>query len=179
MLLALMNVLFFGSILVVVAFFERTLPPPLVLNVRSPFLEELFNGDPFVSAFAILIFDLFFSAFVFVMLLSVAFFPLSIGFLLFRAFIWGSLLYSQPTWTLLVAIPTVILQGEAYALAALTGLLVGLSWIKPEWVYRGKSLTRREAFNKSLEEYRMFYVFAIMFMVAGAITETVALMVMH
>lgn len=179
MLLALMNVLFFGSILVVVAFFERTLPPPLVLNVRSPFLEKLFNGDPFVSAFAILIFDLFFSAFVFVMLLSVAFFPLSIGFLLFRAFIWGSLLYSQPTWTLLVAIPTVILQGEAYALTAFAGSLVGLSWIKPEWVYRGKGLSRHEAFNKSLEEYWMFYVFAIIFMVAGAIAETVALMVIR
>ena len=177
MFLALLNLLFFGGVFAVVTVSEWLFPPSLDLNVRAPFLEAFFNGDFYVSAFAIFIFNLAWSVFVFILIPGFFFFPLSITSLFFRAFIWGSLLYSQPTWILLVAIPTVILEGEGCVLAAFAGTLAGASWVKPEWVYCGESLGRREAFGRSLSECSAVYALVIVLILAGAVVETATLMV--
>lgn len=175
-LLAFVNLLFFGGIFVVVVVSEWVLPPSLSLAEPRLFSETIFGGDFFIGVLGIFLFNLALSAFVFVSLPSFAFFPLSIIVLLYRALIWGVLLCYLPNWIFLFSIPTLILEGEGYALAAVAGTLVGASWIKPKWVHPGEDLKRSEAFKRSLRECLAIYAFVIVFLFVGAIVEAVTLM---
>lgn len=106
-----------------------------------------------------------------------AFFPLSSAFLAYRALIWGFLLSRQPTWLLLIAMPTVILEGLGYCFAASAGTIVGLSWIKPKWVYGAETLNRIEAFKRALKECLTNYFFVTIFLFLAAIIELITLIV--
>jgi len=174
--LAFTNLLFFGGIFVAVVVSEWMLPPPLYLDRPRLFSRAIFGGDFFVEVFGIFVFNLGLSALAFVTLPGFAFFPLSIIVLLYRAFMWGVLLYHVPNWIFLLSMPTIILEGEGYVLAAVAGTLVGVSWIKPEWIHYEKSLSRRESLSRSLRECLAIYVFVIVLLFVGAIVEAMTLM---
>jgi len=121
-------------------------------------------------------FNLALSSFVFVTLPGIAFFPLSAGFLSYRGFLWGLLLYMSPTLLFVASLPTIILEGEAYVLAAMAGSVVGASWIKPNLAYQESGLSRLEAFKKSLKECVKAYALVATLLFISAIVETMTIL---
>jgi uncharacterized membrane protein SpoIIM required for sporulation len=77
----------------------------------------------------------------------------------------------------LAALPTLILEGEAYVLAALAGVNIGLSWLTPNWVYKQEkeSLSRSEALRRAFRQSAYVYVFVVILLLAAAIVETLTL----
>jgi len=173
-LLAFMNSAFFGCVFVVVFVSEFLLPPQLYLDLKPSFAETIFGNGFVLMLFGIFAFNLALSSFIIVTLPGFIFFPLSTGFLVFRAFMWGLLLHAQPNWIRLVAMPTLVLEGEAYALAAVAGTTVGTSWLKP----KKPESTRFEALREALKECLAIYVFVVMLLFAAAFLEAATLTVL-
>jgi len=125
----------------------------------------------------IFVFNLALSGFALMTLTGVLFFGLSIFFLGFRGFLWGTLAAGLSTPMFLAALPTLILEGEAYVLAALAGVNLGLSWFQPKWVYKEEKdgLSRSEALRRALRESAYVYVFVVALLFAAAILETMTL----
>jgi hypothetical protein len=123
----------------------------------------------------IFIFNLIISSLVFISLPGFLFFPLSGALLLYRAILWGFLLYTFPLRIFLMALPTVVLEGEAYVLAALAGTLVGMSWAKPVWTNRAQR-SRLEALRTMLKEFMGISLAVVILLFAAAIVETVAIL---
>ena len=115
------------------------------------------------------------SAFVAVTLPGIVFFPLSSAFLIVRAVLWGLLLYPLPSWLFLAVLPVLILEGEAYVIAAVAGTVAGLSWVKPGWMSRGAELSRWEALKTALEEGIHLYKAVVALLFVAAIVETVTI----
>lgn len=176
-LLAFMNLLFFGCVFVVVFLAQFLFPPPLYSGGFS-MVPEVFLGSWFTMVLGVFAFNLAVSAFVVVTLPGVVFFPLSTGFLLFRAVLWGLLLCPLPTWLFLAFLPTLVLEGEAYVFAAVAGTVAGVSWIKPEYAYRGEGSSRVEAFKKALRECLSVYVLVAMFLLVAAVVENVTIVLL-
>ena len=85
----------------------------------------------------------------------------------------GALLAGVPTSNFPLVLPTIILEGEGYVLAALAGVNLGLSWFKPEWIYK-ESVSRREAVRMALRN--CFYNGLVnLFLLTAAIVEVVSL----
>ncbi|MEM3697934.1 MAG: hypothetical protein QXQ94_10665 [Candidatus Bathyarchaeia archaeon] len=99
------------------------------------------------SLFVVFLFNLAVAAFVVITLPGFVFFPLSAVSLLFRAFLWGLLVYAMPNSLFLFALPVIFLEGEAYVIAALAGTVVGFSWLNPRRAYGG-GLSKFEAFKR-------------------------------
>lgn len=174
-LLALMNFLFFGCVFVVALASSLLVPRVLYLGSSTRF-PVMFLGNNFVLVFlSIFVSNLVLSAFIVVSLPGFALFPLSTAFLVFRGLIWGTLLYRDPTWLVLVATPTLVFEGVAYSLAAVSGTIVGASWIKPNWIYPEEDLTRNEATRKALKESVSLYVFVVIILLIAAIVEATTL----
>jgi hypothetical protein len=173
-LLALMNLVFFGCVFTVFLLSDL-LFPLLISESPQPFPQTL-SGNVFFMFLGIFLFNLVVSSFIVVTLPGFLFFPLSTGFLLFRGFIWGVLLHYQPTWVLLVAMPTLVLEGEAYALAAVAGTVTGFSWFKPERLYGEEGLGRTTAFTRALRESVAIYFFVCVLLLLAAIMETTTLL---
>jgi len=174
---AILNLLFFGCVFLVAVIAQFVFPPAL-FSGWSPAVPEVLLGSGLIfMVVGIFLFNLAFSAFVFVTLPGFAFFPLSVGFLLFRAVLWGLLLYAVPSWLFLFLLPTVVLEGEAYVFAGVAGAVVGVSWIKPNMLYREEGLSKVEAFRKALMECLRLYVFVVFFLFIAAVVETASLMV--
>ncbi len=168
---ALFNLLFFGCVLVVVLLAGFTLPLPFYQG-WSPNVPEVFLGDNWlVMVLGIFVFNFCVSAFVVVTLPGIIFFPLSVFFLFFRAVLWGLLLYALPTWLFFAALPTIILEGEAYVFAAVAGTIIGTSWIKPDWIYHGSMLSRADAFKRALGECLKVHVFVAVLLFVAAVVE--------
>jgi len=174
-LLALMNFAFFGCVFVVVFASEFLLPPQPCLESHPSFPRMFFSDNFFIMFLGIFLFNLVLSAFVVVTLPGFMFFPLSTAFLLYRAFIWGLLLHHQPTWIFLVALPTLVFEGEGYVFAAIAGTVVGGSWVKPNWLYSDGSFTRAEALKKASRECLRVYAFVFLFLLIAAVVETVTI----
>jgi hypothetical protein len=121
-------------------------------------------------------FNLALSAFAVVMLPGMVFFPLSTGFLVFRAVLWGLLFYPLPASLFLAVLPTLILEGEAYTVAVVAGTIVGLSWVKPGWLFKGKELSRLETLKIALKEVIHLYIVVVLLLLAAAIAETIAIL---
>ena len=133
MLISLMNCLFFG------AFFVGS----LVLQTYSPLLKypeykEIkgysCNGDGlnlFVYVFSN---NLFLSSLLLVTLPGVVFFLFPSALLVWKAGLWGFLFAYLPSERFVAALPVIILEGEAYVLGGVAGTILGLSWLKPEWI---------------------------------------------
>jgi hypothetical protein len=170
-----MNLLFFGCVFVTVCLAQFVFLPVLFSGWSPGVPEVLLGSGWIVMVVGVFLFNLVFSAFVVVTLPGVAFFPLSVGFLLFRAVLWGLLLYALPTWLFLALLPTVVLEGEAYVFAGVAGAVVGVSWIKPNLLYREEGLSRVEAFKKALKEYLRLYVFVVLFLFVAAVVEMATL----
>lgn len=176
-LLAFMNFAFFGSFFLFVVLFDVVLYPTLYSDLKLPFPELFSSSSIYLALLNIFLSNLFLSAIAVITLPGFIFFPLSVGFLLFRSFIWGLLFSQQPSLIFLVAVPTLIIEGEAYCIAAVCGTVVGASWVKPRWVYGSEDLKRRESFKRALKECIGLYVFVILLLLIAAIIETIILTV--
>ena len=173
---ALFNLLFFGSVLAVVFLAEFMFPSPLYAD-WSPNVPRVFLvGSWPVMVFGIFLFNLCVSAFAVVTLPGMVFFPLSTFFLLFRAVLWGLLLYALPVWPFVSVLPTVVLEGEAYVFAAAVGTVVGVSWVKPTWLFRDEGLSRVDALKRALKEGLKGYVFVAVLLFLAAVVETATIM---
>jgi uncharacterized membrane protein SpoIIM required for sporulation len=168
---AILNLLFFGCVFLVAVIAQFVFPHPLISD-WSPAIPEIFLGDNWAIMLAeIFFFNLIFSALVVVTLPGIAFFPLSAGFLLFRAVLWGLALYAVPAWMFLAILPTFVLEGEAYVLAAVAGLGLGLSWFRPKYMFKSESYSRSEAFKKAVKECAYMYVSVAVILFAAAVVE--------
>ncbi len=169
---AILNLLFFGCVLVVGVIAQFVFPHPLISD-WSPAVPEIFLGNNWALMLAeIFFFNLIFSAFVVVTLPGIAFFPLSAGFLLFRAVLWGLALYAVPAWMFLAVLPTFVLEGEAYVLSAVAGLGLGLSWFRPKCMFKSESYSRLEAFRKAVRECAYMYVSVVAILFVATVVET-------
>ena len=176
-LLAFMNAAFFFGVFVVALVSEFLLPSLPYEGLNPPFPEIINAGFP-LMLLQIFAFNLILSAFVFVTLPGFVFFPLSTGFLLYRAFIWGVLLHYQPTWLFLIAVPTLILEGEAYVFAAVAGTVVGGSWLRPKWFTNRDDGERVESLKKGLKECLAMYLLVAIFLLVAATIEAITVVTM-
>lgn len=174
--LALFNALFFSCIFVTLVLSSFFLQPQLDLGWRPNVPEYFLNSGWPVMILGIFVFNLALSSFVFVTLPGIVFFPLSAGFLSYRGFLWGLLLYTSPTLLFIASLPTIILEGEAYVLAAMAGSVVGASWIKPCLAYQESRLSRLEAFKKSLKECLKIYAVVAVLLFVAATVETMTIL---
>lgn len=124
----------------------------------------------------ILVTNLVLSAFVVVTIPGVVLFPLSVLILLYRAVLWGVLLYPLPRWQFLATLPTVILEGEAYVIAAVAGTTVGMAWMNPNWLYKDQTVSRQNAFRTTVKEGTRMYGVVVLLLLAAALVETATLL---
>jgi len=170
-LFAAMNMLYFASIFVVVLLAQFLFQPMLyeITFVEVP--EVLVGVDWPLMLVGIFLFNLALSGFLVVTLPGLVFFPLSAATLAYRASLWGLLLSQLPTPLLLAVLPTLMLEGEAYVFAGVAGVVLGLSWLKPEWIYE-PGVSRSEAFKRALRECGHLYIVVAIVLLAAAIVET-------
>lgn len=176
-LLALLNLAFFSCVLAGVLVSDLLYPSPPLIDSSPPFPQQAVGNIAYVVLF-IFLFNLSVSGFTVVTLTGFVFFPLSTVFLVYRALLWGLLLHGQPSWLFLAALPTLVLEGEAYVLAAVAGTVAGISWVKPAWLY-GEVSGRIEAFRQSMRECLRIYLIVAVFLFVAAVSETVTLMLIN
>jgi len=174
-LVAIFNVAFFCSIFITVLVAQFVFPPPVYLD--KPLTESwiIFGNEWYTIFLGIFASNLVLSVFVMVTLSGLLFFPLSAAFLVYRAVLWGLLLYSLPSWVFLVVLPTVVVEGEAYVVAAVVGTVTGLSWVKPDWMFKDEKLSRWGALKVALREGMHLYAVVVLLLLAAAIIETVTI----
>lgn len=173
-LLVFLNALFFVAVFVSAFVSSFVFVPPLLgegFEVPSYLLSE---GLVWMVPF-IFVWNLFLSAFLVVTLPGLAFFGLSAILLAYRGAVWGFLLAFASTHLFLAALPTVVLEGEGYVLASVAGTVLGLSWFRPDWVFRGENVSRRQALRKAFGECFYLYVLISVFLLVAAVVETVTL----
>ena len=175
-LLAIFNVAYFCSILFVVLIAQFLFAPPLYSDEILASSLAPFGDGWFMMFVGIFVLNLVLSAFVVVTLPGMLFFPLSAAFLVFRAVLWGLLLYPLPAWLFLAVLPTLIVEGEAYVVAAVAGTVAGLSWVKPSWMFKTEVLSRREALRTALSEGKHLYKAVMLLLFVSAIVETATIM---
>jgi hypothetical protein len=175
-LVTIFNVAFFCSIFIAVLIAQFVFPPPVYLDKPLPESWIVFGNEWYTVFLGILASNLVLSAFVMVTLSGLLFFPLSAFFLMFRAVLWGLLLYSLPSWVFLVVLPTVVVEGEAYVVAAVVGTVTGLSWVKPDWMFKNEKLSRWGTLKVALREGLYLYAVVVLLLFAAAIIETVTMM---
>ena len=93
---------------------------------------------------------------------------------LYRAVLWGvafSPTSPQFATTLIYALPVLVLEGEAYCIACVPSLKVGMSWLLPKRAYKEAKLTRKQAFKKALHELALVYVLVALVLFISAIVE--------
>ena len=174
LLFALVNLFYFGSVFVG-AFLAHPRTPALheeVLEVPQIFPLE---AGLFVMVLNIFLFNFFVSGFSMVTLSGLVFFPLSLVVLVLRAGFWGWLLGQLSTPQFLLAFPTLVLEGEGYVFASVAGVVLGLSWLKTDWLYGNEDLSRWEAFKMACRECIRLYVFVALFLFMAAIVEAVTI----
>lgn len=175
---AVFNVLFFGAVFVSALTSSFMFVPPPLEEGTAPFHRDLFGGGLVLTFLGIFVSNLVLSAFLVLTLPGLFFFGLSLALLLYRAAVWGFLLAFTPTHQFVAALPTVILEGEAYVMAAVAGAVLGLSWLKPKWIFKGQDLPRREALIRAFKECFHFYVLVASILFVATIIETVTLYVL-
>lgn len=172
MIFLVMNTLYFGTILIASLLLQFYHPFPLELSKHDYVLDRRADGVGLVFLVAdIFFFNLFLSAFLFITLSGVAFFVLPVFSLLVRGTLWGLLLNQQPTSMFLASLPTLVLEGEGYVIASVSGIILGLSWLKPKWVFRGKEFSRSEGLKAALKESAYLYFFVATLLLTAAIVE--------
>jgi hypothetical protein len=168
-----LNWLFFGFIVVGSLLGEVGVVPVFTWPFGEVFPVKVSNALLMVGV--IFVFNLVLSGFLLVTLTGLAFFGLPLFFLCFRAFLWGALLNGLSTPMFLASLPTLILEGEGYVLAAFAGVNLGLSWFKPKWAYGGEELSRLGAFKKAFRDCALIYVLVATFLFVAAVVETMTL----
>jgi hypothetical protein len=176
---AFLNGVFFVVVLVsaLVASFVFV-PPPHEEGVA--WVPSGLFGENWVLTFLFIFFsNLVLGALLVVTLPGLAFFVLSAVLLSYRGAVWGFLLAFTPTFQFLAALPTIVLEGEAYVMAAVAGTVLGLSWLKWEWVFRGENLSRKESLTKAFRECLCLYFWVVVFLFVAAAAETLTLYLLH
>jgi hypothetical protein len=168
-----MNALFFGSILVAALLTQALYLPLYEWSTGDGFLPM--NAGLPMMIVSIFLFNLIVGAFIFVTLSGLVFFIFPVIVLLIRAMLWGTLLNQVPTPMFLIAFPTLILEGEGYVIASIAGVNLGLSWLKPGWVYTGESLSRLKTLKKALKECAYAYFLVTIFLLVAAIVEALTI----
>lgn len=165
-----LNWLFFSSIVV-----GSFLGQFFRVGVFWPVSEDVFRvevGNMAIMILNIFLFNLVLSGFVLITLSGLLFFVLPVVFLCLRGFLWGLILGGLSTSGFLLALPTLILEGEGYVLAALAGVGLGLSWLNPEWLWKGEELSRSESVKRALEDCARIYVLVAVVLFVAAVVET-------
>lgn len=171
-LFAAMNVLYFWSIFAVVLLARFLFKPMLYESMFLDVPEILVGVDWPIMVAGIFLFNLVLSDFLVVTLPGLAFFPLSTATLMYRAFLWGTFLSQLPTPLFLAALPTFILEGEGYVLASVAGIMLGISWLKPNWIFKKETPSRWKALKKASEECLRIYILMAMILFVAAVVET-------
>lgn len=127
-----------------------------------------------LSIFAL---NLFLGSLVYLTLPGIIFFAGVPLLLSLRGVIWG-IVYS-PTSSELArllpfAIPTMILEGEAYCLIGYASFRAGKSWLVPQKVGQLR-LGRRAAFSNALSELARVYTLAVVVLLLAAVVEVAAI----
>ena len=174
-LFAFLSAVYFCSISIAAFVASLLFMPPPSEGWSPEILVPYLNEDLLLLLFEIFLFNLFLSAFVFVTLPGLVFFPLSAVTLLVRATSLGLIIYSMPTSVFLVVLPTLVLEGEAWVLAALAGTCLGVSWFKPVWMYGREELSRWDALKKMLKECGCVYFLVILLLFVGAFVEVLTI----
>jgi hypothetical protein len=135
--------------------------------------QFLYGNAPLLFLF-ILCFNLIVSAFVVITLPGFVFFPLSAALLMLRAVLWGLLLGPLPAGLFLDVLPTMVLEGEAYVIAAAVGTTIGYSWLTRE-----SSVGRAERFKCAFKRDMSAYVLVILLLIAAAAVESATIMLLR
>jgi hypothetical protein len=168
-----LNVLFFGFVLAGALLAQF----PGIIVYELPASENVFvlSVHPLLLVVEIFLFNLFVSGFLLTTLSGLVFFVLPLSVVLWRALLWGSMIALLPSPEFFWALDTFVLEGEAYVIAALAGVILGLSWLKPDWVFRGEKSSRREAVKKAFGECVRLYVLVAILLLVSAVVETVTI----
>lgn len=125
------------------------------------------------------------SAFIVITLPGLVFFALPAVLLALRGLLWGLLFGGVSISTFLLALPTLVLEGEAYVFAAFAGVSLGLSWLKPSLLYpgerllTGEKLPRRVAAALAFRDCFKVYVFVVGLLLVAAVAEAVAIVLLR
>jgi hypothetical protein len=168
-----LNLFFFGGIIV----------GALLVQVQGVVVYELPTSEsivsvgdhPLILVAAIFVFNLVVSGFFLTTVSGLILFVMPFGILALRALLWGTMIALLPSPQFFVVLPTFVLEGEAYVIAALAGVVLGMSWLKPSWVYRGERLSRLEAFRSARQEFKRLYFLVVVLLLAAAIVETITI----
>jgi hypothetical protein len=74
-------------------------------------------------------------------------------------------------------LPTILLEGEGYVSAGATGVILGLSWLRPSWIGQ-EGISRRESLKRAMKECAYLYVLVALLLLAAALVETLTLYIM-
>lgn len=171
-LVVVLNGLFFSSIFVSALAVSFFFAPPLMEEAAVP---SQLSENLVLTFISIFIFNMVLSAFLVIALPGLVFFALSSVLLLYRGVLWGFLVaFASVDW-FLVSLPTMVLEGEAYVLAAVSGTIMGLSWLKPSWVFKGEKLPRRKALTMAFKEFICLFFWVFVFLFVSAVVETLTL----
>lgn len=124
---------------------------------------------------AIFFFNLFWSGVVVLTLPGLVFFPLSTVVLVLRGISWGIMLNQPSIVPFLLVLPTFVLEGEGYVLASVAGTVLGLSWLKTNWIYKDKHLSRLDALKNALREALRLLFLSAIFLFLAAVVETLTI----
>jgi hypothetical protein len=124
---------------------------------------------------AIFLFNLVLSGLVVLALPGLVFFPLSAVFLAVRGALWGFMLNQPSTVPFMLMLPTLVLEGEGYVLVSMTGAILGLCWLKPNWIYGDEQLSRRDALKFSVKEVLHLLFLGAMLLFLAAVIETLTI----
>jgi len=176
-LIAFLNGLFFSCVALVAVVTNYVMTPPEYMGTVESSLLNSFQGNWFLMFMWIFAFNLVLSAFVVVTLPGVVFFPLSAAMLLYRAVFWGVFVYTLPLGSFFMTLPTLVVEGEAYVLAATAGILAGVSWTKPDLLYPAITFSRRAAVRRGLADgIRIYGLVTVLLLLAAAVeTATIIL----
>lgn len=181
------NIVFFVSIVLgmEVGISNPELQEELTKRIGDAFLggatwhiiSMLQSGNWISAILSIFVLNLFLGSLVYLTLPGIIFFAGVPLLLSLRGVIWG-IVYS-PTSSelarlLLFAIPTMVLEGEAYCLIGYASFKAGKSWLLPHKVDQ-LSLGRRAAFGNALSELLRVYTLAVLVLLLAAVVEVAAI----
>jgi hypothetical protein len=164
---AALNILFFGGILVSAFFTQPFISPQGYVGSWS-----VPQKGPVLFAIGAFLFNLAVAAFLVITLPGLGFFALSVAFLGYRAFLWGLLVNALSGSLFYAAWPTILLEGEAYVVAAIAGIDLGLSWFKPSWAHKAEAESRFEGLKMALKECGYLYILVAILLLGAAFVET-------
>jgi len=170
-----LNTLFFDSIFVGVLLSQFLYVPPSYTAGSPGILTWVLGLEWPWMILAIFLFNLVLSAFVVLTLPGLVFFPLSAVVLAMRGVSWGIMLNQPSSVPFLLLLPTFILEGEGYVLASMTGTILGLSWLKPDWIYSGEGFSRLNALKNALREAMRIIFLGVIVLLLAAVLETLTI----